>query len=83
MNGPSHVARLPSLRAVFGEHLHKSDEFAAQAMRRPEDGAWVISVLAPTGLHWQVNPEEARSFVEVVEHALADYRHMRDGTPND
>jgi len=82
MNGPSHVARLPSLRAMFGEHMLKNHEFAAQAQRRAEDGEWVISVLAPTGLHWQVDPEEARAFVEVVERALADYRHMSGAGPN-
>src|SRR3954468_24332451 len=82
MNGPSHVARLPSLRAMFGEHMLKNHEFAAQAMRRAEDGEWVISVLAPTGLHWQVEPDEARAFVQAVDKALSDYRHMRDATPN-
>jgi hypothetical protein len=76
MNGPSHIARLPSLRAMFGEHLLKRHEFAAQAIRRADDGKWVISVLAPTGLHWQVDPEEARALVHAVESALADYRRL-------
>ena len=76
MHGPSHLARLPSLRAMFGEHLLKRHEFAAQATRRADDGEWVISVLAPTGLHWQVNPEEARALVQAVDDALADYRRL-------
>src|SRR3954468_16937565 len=60
MNGPSHIARLPSLRAMFGEHMLRNHESAAQAQRRHEDGEWVISVPAPPGVQWRVDPEEAR-----------------------
>ena len=62
---------------MFSEHMLQRHEFAAQATRRAEDGEWVISVLAPSGLHWQVAPDEAREFVQAVDKALTDCRQMR------
>ena len=78
--GPSHVANLPTLVAVFADHRVVRHEFAAQAILR-DDGEWVISALTPAGLHLLSSPEDAQAFHDVVGRALEDYRRLRGEAP--
>jgi hypothetical protein len=80
MVGRSHVARLPTLVAVFSDHRVVRHEFAAQALQR-EDGEWVISTLTPAGLHLLSSPDDAQAFHDAIGHALEDYRRLQGEGP--
>jgi hypothetical protein len=66
---------MPSLVAVHPPVYHH-DTFAAQALRA-EDGGWVISVIAPQSIHWQLSPDDASEMLRALENALADYERLR------
>lgn len=79
-HGHSHLAIMPSLVAVQPTVFHHN-RFAAQALVLPNTDEWIISVIAPQSIHWQVAPSDAREMVRVLNYALADYEALKLGLP--